>query len=55
VQDKNGREKFVQAYEKAHSLDKSVDGQVTLDIGDDKWPFPFPAPAEGTGVVFRCD
>ena len=42
VQDKNGREKFVQGYEKAHSLDKSVDGQVTLDVGDDKWPFPFP-------------
>ena len=42
VQDKNGREKFVQAYEKAHSLDSSVEGQVTLDIGDDKWPFPFP-------------
>jgi hypothetical protein len=42
VQDKNGREKFLQEYKAAHSFDNSVEGETTLVIGEDKWPFPFP-------------
>jgi hypothetical protein len=52
VQDKNGREKFVQGYEKAHSLDTSVDG-VTLDIGE-TMAARFRSRGR-TGSVFRCD
>lgn len=42
VQDKNARARFVQAYETAHSLDRSDEGVTTLQVGTDKWPFPFP-------------
>ena len=42
VQDKNAREKFLQAFEVTHSFDNSVPGTTTLEVGADKWPFPFP-------------
>ena len=42
VQDKNGRERFVEAYEAAHSLEKVDQGTTVLNVGEDKWPFPFP-------------
>lgn len=42
VQDRNSRQKFLQEYAQAHSLDSSVDGVATLEVGADKWPFPFP-------------
>ena len=42
VQDKNSRERFLQAYATAHALDTSVEGVTTLEVGTDKWPFPFP-------------
>lgn len=42
VQDRNGRERFVQAYERAHALAKLEDGMTVLEVGEDKWPFPFP-------------
>lgn len=42
VQDRNDRQRFVEAYDVAHSFDDSVEGQVSLVVGEDKWPFPFP-------------
>ncbi len=42
VQDTHARERFLQAYETAHSLETGVTGEVTLEVGEDKWPFPFP-------------
>ena len=42
VQDKNGREKFLQAYDTAHSFDNSTEGLTVLQVGTDNWPFPFP-------------
>ena len=42
VQDRNSREKFLQEYAAAHTLDRSVEGRTTLEVGADKWPFPFP-------------
>jgi hypothetical protein len=42
VQDKNGREKFMQAYDAAHSFDNSTEGLTVLQVGTDNWPFPFP-------------
>ncbi|HMN45525.1 MAG TPA: DUF2950 domain-containing protein [Povalibacter sp.] len=42
VQDRNGRERFVQAYEQSHRIEKLDDGSQVLDVGEDQWPFPFP-------------
>src|SRR5262245_23929413 len=39
VDDKNAREHFLARYKAANSLDKSVPGKVTLEIGEDKFPF----------------
>lgn len=47
VQDSNGRERFVQAYEQSHSIDKLDDGSQVLDVGEDRWPFPFPLVRDG--------
>lgn len=42
VQDKNARDRFVQAYEAGHTLSPGTDGETTLLVGTDHWPFPFP-------------
>ncbi|HEY5807002.1 MAG TPA: DUF2950 domain-containing protein [Povalibacter sp.] len=42
VQDRNSREKFLEDYTAAHTLDDSVAGVVTLNVGADNWPFPIP-------------
>lgn len=42
VADKNAREVFVAGFDVANSLDKSVADTVTLEVGEDKWPFPVP-------------
>ena len=42
VQDKAGRDKFLAEYKESHGFDNSVEGETTLVIGEDKWPFPFP-------------
>jgi len=42
VQDRNSRERFLQAYTRAHALVADVDGVTTLEVGTDRWPFPFP-------------
>jgi hypothetical protein len=47
VADKNAREKFVTAYDKAHAWEKSKDSSEILIIGDQKWPLPIPLVHEG--------
>ncbi|HEY5754963.1 MAG TPA: DUF2950 domain-containing protein [Steroidobacter sp.] len=42
VQDRNARGRFVQAYEAGHTLSRGTDGETTLLVGADHWPFPFP-------------
>ena len=42
VADRNGRLRFVQAYEMEHALEADAEGMTTLQVGADKWPFPFP-------------
>ena len=42
VADQNARTRFVQGYEVQHSLDAAAEGMTTLQVGEDKWPFPFP-------------
>jgi hypothetical protein len=47
VADQNARANFVANYQAANSLDKSVADSVTLEVGEDKWPFPIPIVSEG--------
>jgi len=48
VADKNARENFLARYKAGNSLDKSKADKVTLEIGQDKFPFPIPlASSEG--------
>ena len=42
VDDKNARDNFLARYKAGHSLDKSDPAKVTLEIGEDKFPFPIP-------------
>lgn len=42
VADKNARATFLAGYKAKNSLDKSVANKVTLNVGDDDWPFPIP-------------
>jgi len=52
VQDKNTRERFLQAYDAAHDFDDTVAGQSTLEVGADRWPFPFPLVKSGERWAF---
>lgn len=42
VADKNARDNFLARYKAGNSLDKSNPDKVTLEIGQDKFPFPIP-------------
>jgi hypothetical protein len=52
VRDRHARERFVQAYEAAHSFEATVAGTATLQVGADKWPFPFPLVQRGARWSF---
>jgi Protein of unknown function (DUF2950) len=42
VADANARDNFVSAYDAKHALELEGDGNQTLIIGNDDWPFPIP-------------
>ena len=42
IADKEGREQFLQGYDRMHRLAYNSEGQVILYIGADNWPFPIP-------------
>jgi hypothetical protein len=42
VADKNARDSFLARYKAGNSLDKTDPAKVTLEIGQDKFPFPIP-------------
>jgi len=52
VSDRESRERFVQAYEEAHTLVQVGDSQVILQIGKDEWPFPIPLVKNSTSWHF---
>jgi len=52
VRDQHARERFLQAYEARHSFDNGTEGQTTLQVGSDKWPFPFPLKQHGARWSF---
>lgn len=47
VADKNARDAFLARYKEASYLDKSDPNRVTLEAGNDKWPFPIPMVKQG--------
>jgi hypothetical protein len=42
VADRAEREKFSASFDKQHDLVKSGRDRLTLEVGDDRWPFPIP-------------
>jgi hypothetical protein len=42
VQDKNSRDRFLQAYASAYALKTNAEDVTTLEVGPDRWPFPVP-------------
>ena len=52
VSDQASRERFVQAYEEAHTLVQSGDKKVVLQVGKDEWPFPIPLVKDKAGWRF---
>jgi hypothetical protein len=52
VVDAATRQRFVAAYEEAHSFDKSEDGFAILQTGRNEWPFPIPLVESEKGWFF---
>jgi hypothetical protein len=51
VEDKKGRERFVQHYEEKNRLEETS-GKVTLHLGNEDWPYPIPVVKAGDGWKF---
>lgn len=52
VSDKNGRGKFITAFDKKNSLEKKSATSMVLHVGDDSWPLPIPIVKKGASWVF---
>ncbi len=50
--DKVGREKFIRAYDRQHTLQEQSAGKVTLCTGEDNWPLPIPIVRKDSQWVF---
>ena len=53
VADKNGRKKFVEAYDAAHKLEHQGEDRCILVVGAEAWPLPIPIIRKGS--VWRFD
>jgi hypothetical protein len=53
VSDRATWERFVQAYEEAHTLEQVGDTKVILQVGKDEWPFPIPLVKGSTSWRFN--
>lgn len=53
VADRNGRARFLKAYEKKHTLEQENEGRAVLLIGNRNYPFPIPIIQQGN--VWRFD
>jgi len=52
VRNRQARERFLHAYEAGHVFDSTTEGTATLQVGEDKWPFPFPIQQHGNRWSF---
>lgn len=55
VQDRQGREAFIAAYDKKHGIELDGDDFATLVVGDDDFPFPIPIVKSDGGWVFDAE
>lgn len=55
VQDEQGRERFVTAYDQKHAIEMESDDLAVLVIGEDDFPFPFPIVRLGKGWAFDAE
>jgi len=52
VSDRQRGEAFIKAFEKKHELEGEQHGMITLDVGEDNWPFPIPIVHRGDAWFF---
>jgi hypothetical protein len=52
VRDRNGRDRFVHAYEESHAVTRSGDDKAVLEVGKSEWPFPIPLVRSAAGWRF---
>jgi hypothetical protein len=52
VQDRQGREAFIAAFDQKNEIEKEGDAKAILVIGDDGFPFPFPVVKSAKGWAF---
>jgi hypothetical protein len=52
VADKEGREKFLKAYDEMNTLEKESADKIVLHVGTDNWPLPIPIVKKNNTWVF---
>ena len=52
VEDKNNRDLITQRYEQMHRWAKEINGEQTLIIGAENWPFPIPLKKSAAGTWY---
>jgi len=52
VEDKNNRDFFTERYEQMHRWAKEINGDQTLIIGAENWPFPIPLKKDAAGAWY---
>jgi len=52
VEDKNGRDRFTQRYEQMNRWAKEINGNETLILGAENWPFPIPLKKDAAGAWY---
>ncbi|HZR82963.1 MAG TPA: DUF2950 domain-containing protein [Candidatus Binatia bacterium] len=52
VADRNAYERFVKSYDEAHKIVSASDSEMTLETGNDQWPFPIPLVKAGDAWHF---
>ena len=55
VQDREGRDRFIKAYEVKNGIEKDQDATAFLVIGDDDFPFPIPIVKSPSGWSFDSE
>jgi Protein of unknown function (DUF2950) len=55
VADANARQRFIAAYDTAHTLIADGDSRFTLEVGSDAWPMPIPIVKTAAGWSFDVD
>ena len=52
VEDKNARDNFIERYEQMNRWAKALNGEQTLILGAENWPFPIPLKKNTVGTWY---